>query len=473
MGSDNRKLIKRKRELETELVETCRTDPAAFQSYAFGMPLCPMHLEWLQAIEENDFIFIAAPRGHGKSSVITLHWVSWKIGNNPDLRVKVATCSSDKGSEIGQWHLTNFEQNEKYHKIFPNIRPGDPWTSNKLTVQRDQFLKDATLEVNGITSSVTGGRCDVLIADDVVDRRNSCTAGLRKSIRRSWDDTWMKMTDPRWNKVIYIGTPWFEDDLTMHIWRESKRFKKFVYIIDEDFTPLWPEIWPREALIAEFEEDEESANRAYRLIPYGEPQSTVTKDMLMDEFDPLTISNVVDFTKDFPKYTGVDPAISRDKAWTVVFTIAVDENGIRIPIDIKRLRQGSPNQGRVIIDTYEQFKSEIILVESNTYQKALLEWTSEMKKLPLKAYFTTGKSKWDPQLGLASMFMEMANRMWRVPKFKHSVECQCGWCGFMNEVLYWPNTKYKDCVLASFFAREAVRSLDSLAERGRISVWAI
>ena len=63
-------------------------------------------------------------------------------------------------------------------EVFPDLRQADfgEFTKHKIVIQRTARHRDASIEALGIGSTATGGRADLIIADDVVDRRNALSS---------------------------------------------------------------------------------------------------------------------------------------------------------------------------------------------------------------------------------------------------------------------------------------------------------
>ena len=77
----------------------------AFFEYAFwdeltGAPLQAQwfHDEWSQAMDTSHRLFVAAPRAHGKTTVVVARTI-WELGRNPNLRIKIVCASDGKAME--------------------------------------------------------------------------------------------------------------------------------------------------------------------------------------------------------------------------------------------------------------------------------------------------------------------------------------------------------------------------------------
>ena len=297
------------------------------------------------------------------------------------------------------------------------------------------------------------------------DNRLTSTPGLMRKVRNAFYDVWMNTLEPKENQVVVIGTIWAEGDImTELLANPSFEFRK-LYAIDHNFTPLWPQVWTREKLYERWKQNPVAFDRGFRNKPVS-PVNAIFPSLEMDPtwklgttLDPPDIFALKESDPSVVRYfTGVDLSTKAKSAdYSVVFTIGVNRNTrVRWPVDIRRIKASSPDVARVIIEVYEKFSPEVIMVESNAYQHALIDWVSEIRKLPLRAYYTgTQKHGWD--VGIRSLRIELDNKLWVIPYWDHSVECDCAWCAWKKEVLSYPWGLHDDTVIAWWLAREAYR----------------
>jgi hypothetical protein len=115
-----------------------------------------------------------------------------------------------------------------------------------------------------------------------------------------------------------------------------------------------------------------------------------------------------------------------------------------------------------LIDAYNAHRHQIIVVENNAAQDAIVQWALEKghASMPLMP-FVTGKQKVDPMIGLPGMEVEFANGSWVVAmgNAEHEPDCQCGFCVWKREMGSHPVGETADTVMASWFAREGARAI--------------
>lgn len=201
---------------------------------------------------------------HNTSQVVGR--IIWELGRNPNLRTKIA-CASDGRAKERLFEISqNILYNQRVKEVFPGLMPDEdaPWNVHKIHVKRTAMHKDASVEALGITATATGGRCDLLISDDVVDRRNALSMpGLRKQIKQAWLSDWSNLLEPK-GRILGVCTLWHKDDMN-HMLMENPAYHTLFYAVEQSFGSLWHSKWPESALRAKFTEiGSVEFNRGYR-----------------------------------------------------------------------------------------------------------------------------------------------------------------------------------------------------------------
>ena len=440
---------------------------------------------------QHRMLQILAPRGHGKSTVIRAY-VPWLLGRNPNLVVKL--CAIDDELAMKQMHgMQQIMLSPRYSEVFPNIVPPGRmkatqaprgWTKSQLTLERNVLRPDPTLECAGIGSSVVGNRAHWIIVDDAVGPTNIRTQGEINKVKELFWTGWWPMLEPDDRRVMATGTVWDKDDLNVQIMRDA-RFDHVFAAIDDDFATIWPEKWSREALIGEYEASPRWFARNYQNKPIQDDDLTFPERLLNSCRDPnLRFANEpiegsliwgpgdhrephAYWSRCRRRFTGVDLAIAEGgrAAYTVIFTIGVDEGNIRYPLHIVRGRFSSPETARILYEVNAKFQPEVILVESNQYQKALIDWlgpdgVGESCPMPIRGHYTTKHNKFDMEVGINSLAVEFENRLWKLPFLDYySIRERGAWARWWTEMISYPHSRYSDTVIAMWLAREAYRSV--------------
>jgi predicted phage terminase large subunit-like protein len=165
------------------------------------------------------------PRGHLKSSLITVGWTMWRLIQNPNRTFAIFNETQDLAEaflrEI-QDQLDTPQVKKYWPKLVPPSNERRIWTKSALLVNRDKINRSPSIEAKSITESTAGRHPDVMILDDPIsDRTVQTEAGLRKSLQKYRELQALleppSEEDPIRGTLIVIGTRWHWNDLYHHI----------------------------------------------------------------------------------------------------------------------------------------------------------------------------------------------------------------------------------------------------------------
>jgi len=153
-------------------------------------------------------------RGVGKS-YITGAFAAWLLYNNVDLSILMISASADKARDLSQFVLRLLEQVPFLQHLAPG--PNQRASMEAFDVAGSRVKQSPSVRSKGITATITGGRADVIIADDVEVPENSMTQGMREKISEKVKelDNIIKPEDS--SRIIYLGTPQLEDTLYLKL----------------------------------------------------------------------------------------------------------------------------------------------------------------------------------------------------------------------------------------------------------------
>jgi hypothetical protein len=184
----------------------------------------------------NDFIV----GNSGKTSQLVVPRALDFLGKNPNYRIKIC-CNIEQFAMQRVSAIRDYiENSEIYRKIYPNVYPEEKtkWGEQRINVKRTIYgASDFSLEAGGIFSSAISGRCDILIADDITDHKNSVLSPtLREKVIDSWNSNWKSRLEPE-GFILYVGTPWHEKDCSYRQ-LDNKRFAFLIMEVAEDLSCL-------------------------------------------------------------------------------------------------------------------------------------------------------------------------------------------------------------------------------------------
>lgn len=121
---------------------------------------------------------ILFPRGHFKTSIITIaHAIQWII-NYPDIRISLSMAIGDQTQKVMKELKGHFQYNASFRRYFPDYCPsgkkaGDWGNMEEFTViNRKKHRKEPTVSLITIGKVIAGSHYDVIKHSDLVDENN-------------------------------------------------------------------------------------------------------------------------------------------------------------------------------------------------------------------------------------------------------------------------------------------------------------
>ena len=161
---------------------------------------------WLQAGPRR--LVTEAFRGVGKSW-ITAAFVIWSLRMNPQLKFMVLSASKDRSDNFTTFCLRLINDIPILQCLIPRVEQRCSKVSFDVAPAKPDQAPSVTSK--GIFSQITGGRADVIIADDIEVPNNSYTQMMRDKLSEAVKefDAILKPS----GRIIYLGTPQTEQSL--------------------------------------------------------------------------------------------------------------------------------------------------------------------------------------------------------------------------------------------------------------------
>ncbi len=168
------------------LVSSCR----CFIFHIFNYVIEPHHENILAHVESYPLTLDLAPRGSGKSRIVTIGYAAWRAIVDPDIRILILSDTDDHAVRFLNTIKTALHQHPLIKQHFGPVE-GDKWTDHQIVLAgRKKILTEATITALGAYSgAVTSGHYDLIICDDLVNFENSRTEGGRARMLE-----WFKQT---------------------------------------------------------------------------------------------------------------------------------------------------------------------------------------------------------------------------------------------------------------------------------------
>lgn len=415
-------------------------------------PLGEFHKEMCEFVMKKDKKkLILVPRGHLKSTLVTVGYSLMRICKDPSVRILIANATYDMATSFLSQIKKHLQNNEVLRDYYGDLaKTASRWSENMITVPQTKPFqkKEATVTTYGVGGNLVSQHYDVIIMDDIVNRDLVSTPEQIQKTILFYKDA-LDLLEPN-GTLIIIGTRWSDADLYGWILDKSnpeRAYEDFDTFIRQAFTGnletsvdlklLYPEKFTQEILI-DLKKNKgplEFANQ-YMNDPMPSEEAKFKpqwfKQVLEDELKWREVSY----------FTMVDPAIGqlKNSDRTAIITIGVDQynNWFVVNIIWDKLL---PNE---IIDhvfaNWERFQPRKIGVEMVAFQKSLqYALIDEMRRrniyLPI-VELKASKSKEERIEGL-------------IPRYANGAIYHLTQCPFREELeeelMRFPRGKHDDC----------------------------
>ena len=325
---------------------------------------------------------ILMPRGHLKSTLVTIGYSTQRIVKNPNVRILVLSATWQMAVDFLTEIKNHLQNNEKIQELWPEIAEAvatpSEWAQDRITIKRtDTNIKGPTVWAAGVESNLVGSHPDVIIFDDVVSRDNVTTPEQIDKVKLRYKDA-LDLLEPG-GQLIIIGTRWAEGDLYSWLMDKDNGISQSYDIMikrayegdletSEGFVPLWPEKFTqKELLTRQREKGWYEFSAQYLNDPIPDKDATFQAEWIQ-KFDIEDVRG-----KDMIKVLTIDPAISLEKQadYTAMIVTGIDTFGNIFVLDAVRERL-TPSQ---LIDNIfrlnEMWHPNSVGIETVAYQKAI------------------------------------------------------------------------------------------------------
>lgn len=149
--------------------------------------------EWWSREEAKSHQMVLLPRDHQKSAMIAYRCAQ-RIVKNPDVRILYLSSTSglaEKQLKMIKDILTS-KAVTKYWPDLLFVEEGkrEKWTNTEICVdhplRKEEGVRDSTVFIGGLTTSLTGLHCDVAVLDDLVVKENAYNREGRNKVQEQY-----------------------------------------------------------------------------------------------------------------------------------------------------------------------------------------------------------------------------------------------------------------------------------------------
>lgn len=370
--------------IRRQVLRNGRVDVLATE--VLGYECRPHHLRILKhqdRFRDNVGCQTLAWRGAGKSKIGTVTRVLFEILRNRDVRICLATRSSDNFVEKSNEIRRHFESNQTLRRIFGDF-VGSSWDKKRWSVSgRSPGADGLTVSVVGIESAVAGQHFDLVLGDDLQDLEWARTATTRERVNDFVYTTLKPALEPHGAFWVF-GTRYNPRDLYDHFATHEMEGERTLVIPalvpvagassdareSERFRSQWPEKFSVETLLA--------IRTGMGPIAF-EAQYQCSAELMKGEifdFDDFVMVDPDEIPKRLPRYLGADLAIGERSTADdfVCMVIAHDKATDDVWIvDAVAGKRSFFEQRLTVAAMFEKHDCVRGVVESVQYQAALIQ----------------------------------------------------------------------------------------------------
>ena len=375
------------------------------------VPLAPVHKEvcdFVQHSRKNKKL-ILMPRGHLKTSLITIGRSLQMIAKNPNIRILIGNATSAMAQAFLSQIKKHLQYNKTFISLYGNLASNAPkWRDDMITLapkgqeNMSYQTKEATITAYGVGGNLVSQHYDAIILDDLHNRDNISTKDQIEKVKTVFKDI-LDLLEPN-GEMIILGTRWHYDDLYGWLMNPDnpagrdfdiflkraidspviERGEKGGYSI-KGGTILWSDKYSRKTLTKLLnEKGKYEWSCQYQNNPVDD-ELAVFKRAWFKEYDPTELKGMR-----MTRFTAIDPAISlKERAdYTAIVTIGVDKFENIYILEIKRGHFSEKRIADELFSTFQKWHPISITIEAVAFQKVLQHFIeSEMKNRRIKLPF--------------------------------------------------------------------------------------
>lgn len=213
--------------------------------------LAPVHYEMMDfAAKPGRRKLLLIPRGHLKSSLITIPLTIQALLKDPDSRILITSAVLGNSSDFLRSIKGYFESNEVLKALFGDF-VSDKWNEVEIVIKqrKKKQIKESSVMASSVDKGIVSKHFNFIVADDLVNRETINTKEQLEKTITYYKDL-LDLLDPD-GTLILIGTRWHFDDIYAYILEEDKkRVEKglsplfevfFRSVFNEDGSTIFPQ----------------------------------------------------------------------------------------------------------------------------------------------------------------------------------------------------------------------------------------
>lgn len=363
-------------------------NPLEFITKFLGYDLMPFHQKWWEFQSKNNASLLLAPRGHGKSTILTIAFSLFSILNNPNLRILIVSNTAAQAEAFLREIKHHLENNPRITTTFGQLKDR-PWSSSQIGLTpRHIPAKETTITAMGVMGPVISKHYEIIILDDVVDEEAARSKTMRNKLETWYYKELLPTLEPH-GEIHIIGTRYHNDDLYGKLIESDMPVLVERALIEKDGKE--EALWEKKFSLELLRKKREQAGPAIFNTQYQNDVSAMKGRIFRPEW--IVSGAPHTFTR---KYQGVDLAIGTGdhNDYFAHVTIGEYSPGHFQVIGVYRGRLSFEDQFRTIQSLFimhDRPDSPVVTVgiEANSYQEALVQRVRSDTMIPVKSITQT------------------------------------------------------------------------------------
>ncbi len=393
------------------------------------------HLEWGALAQEYDKLCIIAPRDHGKSYFWSHAYPIWKMYKYAGNRQRMGRTINDVTNHRGFLITNEMSLAEDLLEIIKGtIEENDILREKLFNENRDNWAKTSIRCKNGARMNIKsyggtfrGRHPGWIVVDDFLKDSSIYSDNQRTKSINYFHSVIMNAIIPG-GQVAVVGTPFHQGDLYGNLKKKRgpKGWRVFEYpALMPDGRILWAGRYDYEAIMAKREAQGNIIfSREILCRPIVSDSSIfpwkILKRSLLGMDQYTLVKNIDSFPKKFSKVvTACDLALSAAVGadYSVFTTWGIDYSAGEMWLLHLWRGKGKSYQEQINIvrSIHRNFNSNVIVIESNQFQRMFADMAKDEFNLPVVPHTTTAGNKNDLANGLPSMALMFERGKIKIP----------------------------------------------------------
>lgn len=354
----------------------------------------PLHRPLCDLISNQNIkrILCLLPRGHFKTTIISICYPLFLLVNDPNERVSLCSSTSQKAEENLEEVIDRAGRDLFQHFCSDRLGPPPSWikcSRIQIRVPRDGSTTGPSIAAFGVESAEVGRHFSTMLLDDIVGQNEVNSPQTRDNVWM-WFGRSLSVLDPG-SRMIILGTRWHFDDVYSRIITNLNTYMpdEKVQLVDGKELPQkwWIErrevieneqlIFPTRFSRIELEEIRKiQGDYTFSCFYFNDPVGEHSNPFDVKKFSWVTYPTEAQEDENSYTHILVDPALSSE-AWACNSGLVIyDAHPDHTHTVIEAIREKLHPDELVakIFALAKEYNATRVAIEDEAYQKSLVHW---------------------------------------------------------------------------------------------------